>query len=212
MEHIIGLLGKIVYRDTEGEAGVPVWHVVASSFFGGFCFYIADIAFNSDNTITSRIANSLGSRLPALDSVWFESLAFVVIVFMGLGLCFVFRPATRPAAFSMGSGVMSVLVTINTGVVHFAGSVSAADIELSNTVPYSYAKPRRYGAFGLGTAITGKSNARLQTKTIDQPVNVDCQNEYRIGEEQYCSVKADLAERKLGIPPQNNSTEIWVQK
>lgn len=195
--------------DPEGPS-LRTWEIVLASFVGGCFLTIADIVFSQNQAVTNKIAHMVGRYVgPALDAVWFESLAFLVLLFLGLGLCFVFRPRTRPAAFARGSSVIGVLVGMNIGAQAIVPA-AAQDVDLKGTVRYTLEEPRAFGPFGVGTLLTGRSSVNSQEADVIDGVTLDCEQLKLIGREEYCAVGSQAADA-LGIGDAAATRQIWIQ-
>lgn len=191
---------------------VKAWEIVLASFVGCCFLTIADIVFNENKAVTTKISQVVGRYAgPHLDAVWFESLAFLVLLGLGLGLCFVFRPRSRPAAFVQGSSVIGVLVSMNIGA-QAVMMAQAQEVTVHGKVLYSLEEPRAFGPFGVGTLLTGRSSVTGTALTVDSDVIVTCAQQKRVGKETYCAVDGAAAQM-LGVPQTGTlSNKVWIQQ
>jgi hypothetical protein len=188
-----------------------MWEVGLASLIGGIFLWLADVIFNDIHSVTNRIAQFLGNHLDGtLDSTAMEGIAFALLIALGWGLCFVFRPQSRPAAFARGSSVMAVLVGMNTGAQAVAAA-AASELHLENDAIVTYDTPRALGPFGLGTAITGKLAAEFRTVPVPGGVTLPCAEQVEAGGTTFCGVDAGIAARDLGLTdlPKGRSL-VWV--
>lgn len=168
------------------EAGIPAWEVVLASLFGGVFVGLADVLFNRE-PVTFRIAEVARRVVGEIAfSVTFETIAFAVILGLGLGLCFVYRPRTRVGAFGRGSSVIAVLAGMNIAVPAVA---KAEGVTLTAETPVSSCEPRAYGVFGLGTLIHGDAKACWATGLVAAPVALDCVEKLEVGDATYCRIR-----------------------
>jgi hypothetical protein len=176
---------------------VRTWEIVTASFIGGAFLAIADLLFNREDAATSRMSYVFEKlNMGMLAGVGFETAAFFVFLLMGLGLCFVYQPLTRPQAFVRGSSVFGVLVSMNTAATLVVASPTAAQTTSTYTfekptVKLTINKPRTYGPFGLGTVLNGDSNARLEQLQVQDLPSVTCVEEFSVGKETFCGVEAN---------------------
>jgi len=191
---------------------LKTWEIVLASIVGGIFLTIADIIFSENKAVTTKMSKVVGRYAgPELDAVWFESLAFVVLIGLGLGLCFVFRPNTRPAAFVRGSSVIGVLVGMNIGAQAIIPA-AAQDFAVEGTVLYSLEEPRSFGPFGVGTLLTGRSSVTGTPLDVQEGVSLSCEQLKMIGREEYCAVDPEAA-RSIGVPQDLGDTrQIWIQR
>jgi len=170
---------------------------------------MADLLF-SPTPVTTRISEFLGARVLAeLNSVWFETVAFFLMIGLGLGLCFVFKPKSRPQAFIRGSSVIGVLVTMNIGSQALA-TASAGELLLQDSANVTQQQPRIYGPFGLGTVLTGRSSAQTEAIEIDSSITVNCMEQITVGAETFCAISADDAVNALGLTLESGAENVWI--
>lgn len=215
MEHIIDSLAD--EHTSRPKRKLPNWEIIAASLVGSVFVTIADILVNKNMGVTTQIAGVFRSGLPKLNDFMglsgaeFETLAFGLLVILGLGLCFVYRPNSRPGAFVRGSSVLGVLAMMNTGV-QLIPVANAENMIIDNNVQISYDRPEKYGPFGVGTALTGQSNARLRSIVVLQQVTVPCSNIVSVGSESYCVVTAHNAEQSLEIDIPDGTANVWIKR
>lgn len=190
---------------------LKTWEIVLASFVGGTVMTLADVLY-SPSPVTTKIAVWVGGRvLAGFNSAWFEFVAFCVLILLGLGLCFVNRPKTRPGAFVQGSSVIGILVSINIGT-QLAGVASAQSIILEGSVDIAVQQPRAYGPLGIGTFLTGRSIAQTMPVEFSAPLSLECSSELKVGDDVYCALDAAQLPpltRGLFLP---DAGQIWVQE
>ena len=168
------------------ETRIAWWEAFLASFIGGTFLCLADILFN-ETPVTTRIAVFLGERLGSgFDSTAFEGVAFLVLILLGAGLCFVHQPRTRPAAFVRGSSVIGVLFGMNIGS-SFVAAAAGEPLLLDQSAQISMTQPRAFGPLGIGTVLTGRSLAATQTVELGGQTTVPCSNSLTIGGDTYCA-------------------------
>lgn len=182
-----------------------------ASLIGGFFLILADIIYNEDKAVTTQISGLVGRHIsPNLDNTTTELVAFLVILALGLGLCFVFQPKTRIKAFGTGSSVIAVLVGMNIGA-NAINTASGADLRLSGTVQIALEEPRAFGPLGVGTAITGKSAANIIDLPLTGYVTVPCSGDLSVGDDSYCRVTAEAASKAFaGLLSTNDP--VWIKR
>ncbi|WGI20404.1 hypothetical protein [Amylibacter sp. IMCC11727] len=190
---------------------VRTWEIITASFIGGSFLTIADLLFNRENAVTSRMSYVFEKlNMGMLAGVGFETAAFFVFLLMGLGLCFVYQPRNRPQAFVRGSSVFGVLVSMNTAATLTIAAPAVAQMKShtieNQTIEMTLQKPRSYGPFGLGTVLNGDSNARLEKRQVQDLNSVPCVEEFSVGRETFCGVEAN--ELRSHIPEYNIPTGI----
>jgi hypothetical protein len=188
------------------------WEVVVGSFVGGSFLTVADILANGNQSVTNRMALIVERFIPSLEPALLATAAFFLMIFLGLGLCFVYKPTTRIGAFTRGSSVIAVLVGMNIGFTTFGSSPAeaAADITLSGQAEIATSEPRPYGPFGIGTLLTGDSSARIQAVTVPGQVVLTCQEVRVVGKQSYCSVPQEQLQNWT-LPEQVLGNErVWI--
>lgn len=176
---------------------VPFWDAALCATIGSFFLVCADLVFNTTSAVTLRLADGAELLFPHwADTVTFETVAFVVMLLMGLSLCHVYRPRTRIGAFARGSSVILVLVSMNTGAEYLATEASA--LELRPATRVSTCEPRKYGPFGLGTLINRDSKGCWTTGVVRRSVQTDCLDRVSVGKQRFCRVSV-------------NGESYWVQ-
>ncbi len=190
-----------------------MWEVALASLVGGVFLWLADVVMNGEKAITNRIAHEFGVRLAAdLDSQLMETVVLVMLIGLGWGLCFVFRPITRPAAFARGCSVFAVLVGMNTGAQAFAAPANAAEmVHVENQAVVTWNTPRELGPLGLGTLITGKSAVVTEQVQVDGSATLPCTERREVAGETYCGVDRSDAGQIVIEWPETRSL-IWVKE
>ncbi len=166
--------------------------------------------------VTTRIADFPGSRAsPQFDTGVFEAIAFVVLILLGVGLCFVHQPASRRAAFLQGSSVIGVLFAMNIGT-SVVGPAQGESMVLNQEAEITTTAPRAFGPLGVGTLITGRSHSHAQTVEFGSETTVECTALTRIGKDTYCSVPYSAISGQVsgGSDLQNLSPgqEVWIKQ
>jgi len=180
---------------------VRAWEIWLSSFIGSTFLMIADLMFNRAEAVTPRVGTIAQGVLGELvDAQHMDTLAFLVMAALGLGLCFVYRPATRFGAFGRGSSVIAVLVGMNV-VVPPEASAAELTIQVSPGAQVSTCEPRSYGPFGLGTAINGDAKGCWRSDLVQRAGALPCVAPVTIGDEVYCEV----------VLPEQQNMKVWVQ-
>ena len=166
------------------------WEVCLASFVGSSFVAIADILVNGPKAVTTRVGTIAASLLGEVAAtVSADTLSFLVMVALGLGLCFVYRPKTRPGAFVRGSSVIAVLALMNTGAGALVGEAHGQTVQLSANTRVSTCKPRTYGPFGLGTVLRGDAKACWTTGLVKSSERLACTSKTTVGNTSYCAVK-----------------------
>ena len=191
---------------------VRVLETTGASLIGGFFLIIADIIFNEERAVTTQIAGLLGKHVSAdLNNTRTELFAFLTILGLGLGLCFVFQPKTRIKAFGMGSSVIAVLVGMNIGA-SVLSRAEGAELTLSGSALIALEKPRAFGPLGVGTKITGKSAAQIIEVPLSGPITIDCAgDDLVLGDERYCVVPA--GQLPAGLAGRiSTQSPVWIRR
>lgn len=172
------------------KAELRHWETCLASLFGGLFVGLADVIFNTE-PVTFRIAEAARQVIGDIAfSVSFETIAFVLILGLGLGLCFVYRPETRLGAFGRGSSVIAVMAGMN---IAAPAAAKADEILLDASTEVSSCEPRAYGVLGLGTLIHGDAKGCWRTGLAVEPRRVECLQVVRVGKESFCQIE---------LPPQ----------
>lgn len=201
---------EVVAADT--KPAMKTWEIVLASVVGGCFLTIADVVFNENKAVTTKIAHFVGRYGgESWDSVWFETVAFAVLIALGLGLCFVFRPRNRPAAFAQGSSVIGVLVGMNIGAQAITAA-GAQEMTIQGDVSYSVEEPRAFGPFGIGTLLTGRSSVDGKEVEVPFGVTLTCSQLKMIGRAEYCAVEGEEAATSLGVPEIGATRQIWIKQ
>jgi len=87
---------------------VGVIAIVIASIIGSICLILSDILQNKV-TSTAIVAKYAQVRLPQFNIAELELYAIILMMLIGLGLCYVFRPQSLPGAFARSSGLHGVL-------------------------------------------------------------------------------------------------------
>ncbi len=193
---------------------VGFWAIILASLVGSMCLILADILKNPVPA-TTEIAKYAKVRIPNIDVATLEFFAILLMMLIGLGLCFVFRPKSLPGAFGRSSGLHAVLFGINTfgGLAGpaLAGAVFSPG-PAALPVTYSLETPEAYGPLGLGTRITGRSSARAFEVMVPMGFEIsDCIDTQEVGEGVFCSVLRRDAELLLNIELPNGRAPVWIQ-
>ncbi|GHA53679.1 hypothetical protein GCM10008927_19430 [Amylibacter ulvae] len=190
-----------------------VWEVVVGSFVGGAFLTIADLIFNKSNSITGKIVDFVTARnMIGLGQIWLELIAFGLMIGLGLGLCFVYRPQTRFGAFTRGSSVIAVLTGMNISATLMAGEAIGQQLMLRGNVDVAIEKPQAYGPLGLGTLLNGDSNAHLKNVPITGMISVNCKETLKVGREDYCPVDVEQLDAGVREQLQPAGQQIWFKK
>lgn len=193
---------------------VGVIAIIVASLIGSICLILADILKNPV-TATTVLAKYAQIRLPHMGIALLELVAIVLVMLIGLGLCFVFRPQTLPGAFGRSSGLHAVLFGINT-FGGLAGPVMAQTIWTpgpdAKPIIYTLETPETYGPLGLGTKITGRSSAQVHQILATTPIEIDdCLQIEPVGDGLFCSILRRDAEIILGVELPGARSPVWVQ-
>ena len=193
---------------------VGVIAIVIASIIGSICLILSDILQNKV-TSTAIVAKYAQVRLPQFNVAELELYAIILMMLIGLGLCYVFRPQSLPGAFARSSGLHGVLFTINT-IGGLAGAAGAQGIwtpsATATQIIYSFETPENYGPLGLGTRITGRSSAKTLMTTASGPVEISsCLETLKVGEGVYCSITQVQAKTLLNVDAPMQNKKVWVQ-
>ena len=196
----------------DGSKSTPRWEIIAASVIGGSFLTVADLLYSEQMSVTTKIAKFVADRYPeGINYVIIETTAFLFLIALGLGLCFVFRPKTRPAAFVRGSSVIGVLVCMNIGTQAIEAA-KAGEITVQGSVYVSTDTPRAFGPFGVGTLLTGDAVTNATQVTLNGEVSLDCIEEIKVGAHDYCGIKSETAPAEITATGQATDGLIWVEK
>lgn len=200
-------------HDPDPRHTARLWEVIVGSTVGGTFLTIADLIFNKQDSITGKIYDFFAQRnFLELHPVLIETMAFVIMIGLGLGLCFVWQPKSRVAAFTRGSSPIAVLTAMNIGAGAVATAAGAEQITPVGTVQVSTERPRAFGPLGAGTLLTGESNARLNDLTFDGSTLVDCGETVTVGRESYCPVDVQALTPNVRDQLEQGTQKIWLKR
>ncbi|MEM7243147.1 MAG: hypothetical protein AAF429_13270 [Pseudomonadota bacterium] len=214
-------------EDNPNEPVAKVWEIALASVIGGLFLTIADLVFNKSNAVTSKMGETLQSSLfQFLPNHLLELFAFLLMILMGLGLCFVHRPRRRVGAFARGSSVILVLTTMNIAVNNATAQSMAQSID--GNIEVTLQQPESYGPLGLGTFLNGDSNANLLELQVENLTLVNCDQVVSIGQENFCEIDLQMFEEQVRLEPnaqmifdpqlaaqaqrQNTNGKIWIRQ
>jgi len=184
------------------DKDVPLWQIWLASIVGSTFLTIADLLINKAEAVTPRVGTIAAAVLGGYaDSVSTDTLAFLVMLALGIGLCFVWEPRTRPGGFGRGAAVIAVLAGMNVSLSAVVTPATADTIQVTPTTVVSTCKPRSYGPFGLGSALNRDAKGCWSKSIVTETQSLSCNESVVIGGHEYCAVS---------VP--STGQQVWVER